>query len=79
MTHFKPVKPTGLSLLSFCDLTEPPSTHIVELCAEQQRGQNVDHRENNPEGCVVSPKYLRGKKKHSTMIIKKSVFLDHKA
>lgn len=42
-----------------CDLTKPPSAHVVELCTEEECGQNVDNRENNPENHISFPKHLQ--------------------
>ncbi len=42
-----------------CDLTQPPSAHVVQLSAEEESGQNVDHWENDPEDCISFPKYLQ--------------------
>ena len=47
-----------LGPVSLWDLTEPPAAHVVELCAEEESGQNVDHWENDPEDCVSFPKHL---------------------
>lgn len=40
-------------------LTYLESAHVVNLCAESQRGKNMDGREDNPEPHVILPKYLR--------------------
>lgn len=46
-------------LCEACDLTQPPPAHVVELRAEEERGQDVDDREDDPEHHVSFPKHLQ--------------------
>lgn len=41
------------------DLTQPPSAHVVELCTEEECGQNVDDWENDPENHVPFTEHLQ--------------------
>lgn len=41
-------------------LTQLPAPHVVELCAQQQRGHDVDDGKDNPERRVPLPKDLWG-------------------
>lgn len=40
-------------------LTQLPAAHVIELSAEEQGGDDVDDREDNPEGRVPFAKHLR--------------------
>lgn len=40
-------------------LTDLEAAHVVDLRAESQRGQNMDHRENDPKPHTVFPKHLK--------------------
>lgn len=42
-------------------LTDLEAAHVVDLGAESQRGQNMDHRENDPKPHVIFPKHLKTK------------------
>lgn len=33
-------------------LTQLPAAHVIELCAEEQSGDDMDDGEDDPEGCV---------------------------
>lgn len=39
-------------------LTQLPAAHVIELSAEEQGGDDVDDREDNPEGRVPFAKHL---------------------
>lgn len=52
------VSPTPYAPCPGRALTQLPAAHVVELGAEEQGGNDVDDREDDPEGCVPFAKNL---------------------